>query len=89
MLSNKLILVVLALALSGCATKEVVKYETVEVKIPVPVLCQTEEPKKPNFSFERLSTDSSIYEKVQSLVTDRLLHLGYEEQLRTALQSCK
>lgn len=77
---------------SGCATtqpQETIRYVTQEVKVPIPVKCQTPTPDKPDFSFPKLQEDSDLFEKVKSLLSDRNLHLGYEDQLLTALQSCK
>lgn len=80
----------LALCLGGCATTEPPPPpKPITVQVPVRVPCEIEEPKSPQFSFSALSEESTLYEKVQSLLADRLLHLGYEEQLRTALRGCK
>lgn len=79
----------------GCSTAptfpptETIRYVPQEVKIPVPIKCQTPIPEKPDFSFPKIKEDSDIFEKVKSLLADRNLHLGYEDQLLTALQSCK
>ena len=88
--ANKILLVVVLL-LAGCASTSESQQppKPIEVKVPVPVPCQIEEPKMPEFSFETLTSESTIYQKVQILLADRLLHLGYEEQLRTALRGCK
>lgn len=80
----------LASLISGCATtQETIRYVTQEVKIPVPIKCQTPVPDKPDFNFPKMNEGSDIFEKVKSLLADRNLHLGYEDQLLTALQSCK
>lgn len=80
----------LALCLGGCATTEPSPPpKPITVQVPVRVPCEIEEPKLPQFSFITLTEESTLYEKVQSLLADRLLHLGYEEQLRTALRGCK
>jgi hypothetical protein len=72
---------ILLLALTGCATQE--------VKVPIPVACKTEEPKVPAYTFETLSKDDTLFNKVKSLLSDRELALAYEIELRAALQSCK
>lgn len=76
--------------ISGCAaTPETIRYIPQEVKIAIPIKCQTPIPEKPDFNFPKLTESSDIFEKVKSLLADRNLHLGYEDQLLTALQSCK
>ena len=82
---------ILTMFIGGCATtqpQETIRYVTQEVKIPIPVKCQTPTPEKPDFSFPKLQEDSDLFEKVKSLLADRNLNLGYEEKLLTALQSC-
>lgn len=78
------------IVLGGCATTEPAKPpEPLVTYVPVRTPCAIEEPKTPDFNFPRASVESTLYEKVQTLLADRLLHLGYEEQLRTALRGCK
>lgn len=88
MLKNNLILA--ALLLSGCATPTVegIKTVTQRVEIPVAVPCKEIVPEVPTYNFDMLLVDKDIYLKVQALLADRLLHLGYEDQLRTALIAC-
>lgn len=89
MYKNKLVLALL-LCVGGCATTQPTKPpEPIQVEVPVRVPCTIDEPQSPQLSFEKLKEDSTLYEKVRVLLADRLLHLGYEEQLRTALRGCK
>lgn len=83
-------LIALTIFVAGCETpKPIIEYRTQEVKVPVPVVCQTEEPKAPETAFEKLTEQDSLYEKVKALLSDRLLYLAYQAELRTALKSCK
>lgn len=86
--ANK-ILIVAVLLLGGCTTTPPPVPKPQIVQVPVREPCKIEEPESPQFSFQSLSQESNLYEKVQALLADRLLHLGYEEQLRTALRGCK
>jgi hypothetical protein len=86
---NLSLLLVIPLLSACVTTKEVIKYETLEVKVPVPIKCLAEIPEKPDFNFPKIKEESDIFEKVKSLLADRNLHLGYQDQLLTALQSCK
>lgn len=72
-------------ALAGCATDGGVI--TKEVKIAVPVPCKTEEPNQPTYRFS--PPYDNIFEATRDLMGDRELSLAYENELRTALKSCK
>lgn len=88
-MQNKLI-IVLALLISACSTTDKpVVYETIKVNVPVPVECKTPMPEKPQYNFDQLSVDQTIYEKVRALLADRLLYLAYQAELEAALKSCK
>ena len=80
---NKL-LIILVLVISGCATTQ---GPPVEVKIPVPVKCLTEDPNIPTYRFNPPYT--SAFEAARDLLGDREVALAYENELRTALKSCK
>jgi hypothetical protein len=80
---NKLLLI-LMLAITGCATTQ---GPPVEVKIPVPVKCQTEDPAIPTYRFS--PPYSTAFEAARDLLGDREVALAYENELRTALKSCK
>jgi hypothetical protein len=87
---NKLLIILAVSTLAGCATTEpVVKIVTQRVEVPIAVPCKTDIPAVPDFNFEKLTTDSDIYQKTQSLLADQNLHKGYEGQLLSALKSCK
>ena len=76
--------------LASCATPDpVIKYETVEVKIPIPVECKTPVPPKPDYNFDKLRIEDTIYDKTKALLADRLLRDAYEKELKAALESCK
>jgi hypothetical protein len=79
----KLILLVAALAISGCATTQVPS----EVKIPVPVACKTPEPNAPTYRFS--PPYENIFDAVRDLMGDREVALAYENELKAALASCK
>lgn len=87
-MKNKLILASLIL-LTGCATQEQVRYETVRVEVPIPVVCKTPDPEKPQYNFDKLKPEDTIHDKVKALLADRLLKEAYEKELEAALKSCK
>lgn len=88
MLRNKFILL-LTLIFAGCATDGgVVKTVIQKVEIPIAVPCKVKVPSKPDFNFDKLTEQQDIDEKTKSLLADRKLHLGYEEDLSAALGAC-
>lgn len=78
------------LFLAGCGTTEpLIRVETREVKVPVPVACKTPEPAVPEYNVPKLTTNSSIFDKTKAYLADEELRKGYEKELLAALQSCK
>lgn len=70
-------------ALGGCATTQ----GPTEVKIPVAVACKAEDPNQPTLRYS--PPYSTTFEGTRDLLGDRELMLAYENELRTALKSCK
>lgn len=88
MLRNSLILLA-ALALYGCATTEpVIKTVIQRVEIPIPVACKVIIPTEPEFGFDKLKIEDTLYFKTQTVLSDRELHIAYEAELLAALKSC-
>jgi hypothetical protein len=79
-----------ALFVAGCATTEKPVITTViqRVEIPIAVPCKAEVPTRPDFNFDKLTEQQDIFEKVKAMLADLKLHLGYEEELSAALNSC-
>ena len=89
MVNNKLILISL-LFLSACGTTEpLIRVETKEVKVPVPVACKTADPALPDYNVPKLTVNSTIFEKTQAYLADSELRKGYEKELLAALASCR
>lgn len=88
-MTNKIAFILTLAFVTGCTTVPQIKYETVEVKIPIPVECKTPTPEKPNFFFDKLTQESTIYDKVKAMLADRQLAASYETELLAALKSCK
>jgi hypothetical protein len=88
---NKILLPILIVFLAGCATKPVdpvIQTVIQKVEVPIPVPCNATIPAVPEFGFGSLLETDSIFLKVQTLLADRELHLGYETLLLAALESC-
>lgn len=92
MQNTKLLALLLVGLLSGCAlfnsTPPGIQVQVQKVEVPVVVPCKATIPTTPKFNFDSLTVDKDIYVKDQALLADRWLHLGYENELRAALDSC-
>ena len=83
------ILILSIILLSGCATTEPVINTVIQkVEIPIAVPCKAVIPVKPDFNFDKLKADQDVFEKTKALLADRKLHIGYEGELLTTLNSC-
>jgi hypothetical protein len=71
-----------ALALAGCNT---VPHRLSTILVP----CQTAKVEPPSFPFDTLSVDADIFTKVKTLLADRKVRQGYEDQLETANEACR
>jgi hypothetical protein len=76
-------------AFAGCSTVPTVRYETVEVKVPVRVPCAVETPALPTWVVPSLNENATIFDRVKALLADRELAAGYQAELAAALASCK
>lgn len=93
MLKNNFIIILSSLLISGCAalssgSSAGIQVEPEKVEIPVAVPCKVTIPSSPAFNFDKLVVTQDIYSKTQALLADRWLHMGYEDQLLAALNSC-
>jgi len=80
---KKVLAIVLAIALAGCASAP--KQEA--VNIPVAVPCNVDTPVKPSYHFSPPYT--SVFDGTRDLLGDRVLSNAYEQELEAALKSCK
>lgn len=79
----------LILLLSACATPAPgTKVVVQKVEVPIAVPCKVAIPELPKYNFDSLTVDDDIFIKSKTLLADRLLHLGYENELSVALISC-
>lgn len=76
---------------AGCSTVSEPTIRTViqRVEVPVYMPCAAEIPSKPKFNFDDLKIEDDIFEKIKALLSDRHLHIGYQNELLAALKSCK
>lgn len=75
---------VLVLALTGCGTTQI-------VRVPVPIPCSGEAPKKPDLvdTLERRQMDPNIEARVNRTLAGRLQRDQYIKELEAANSGCK
>jgi hypothetical protein len=81
----KLAIIAAAVVLAGCQCDPIIKEK--EVKVPVPVKCQTPDPTAPALKFKPPYAD--VFQGTKDLLGDRELMLAYENELVIAFKSCK
>lgn len=74
------------LVLAGCGT---IQSGITTVKVPVPIVCQAEEPRRPVMPSDSLTQADSQDTKVAAVLAELDIREGYEGELREALRSCK
>jgi len=79
----------LCLALAGCAGRQDAEPRTVRVEVPVTVPCRVLVVQEPTWATVSLQKGDNLQTKVRALLAERQQHLGYEAQLRAAVQACQ
>jgi lipoprotein NlpI len=82
------VLVVLALVLAGCVSKEP-EVRTVRVEVPVLVPCKTTLVAVPPWAAQGLKKSDSLELKVRALLAERRQRIGYERELVAAVVACQ
>jgi len=72
----------LSLLLAGCGT------QLQQIKVPVPVACQAEEPTRPAMPTEALRPGTDIDRYVAASQAEIEIREGYELELKAALSEC-
>jgi hypothetical protein len=86
----KRLLIFMAIGLAGCAERVTVPDPVyVEVKVPVQVPCEPGAIDAPAFAVDRLPIGSSIDKQMQALRAERHQRIGYEKELKAAVDSCR
>ncbi|MCP1647008.1 hypothetical protein [Pseudomonas nitroreducens] len=82
-------LLVLVVALAGCAGQAEPEPRTVRVEVPVPVPCLAPAVEVPTWATASLQKGDSLQIKVRALLAELEQRKGYEVQLRAAVQACQ
>lgn len=85
----KRLIVMAAMVLTGCGNASVPPPAYVEVKVPVPVPCQTAPVAVPAFAVDRLPIGATIDAQMRALRAERHQRIGYERELLAANEVCR
>lgn len=85
----KRLIIMAALVLTGCGNKPAEPPAYVEVKVPVPVPCQTAPVAVPAFAVDRLPIGATIDAQMRALRAERHQRIGYERELLAANEVCR
>ena len=85
------IILVMVVALAGCAGQPVAEPEprVVRVEVPVQVPCRVKAPVVPAWAAEGLRKEDSLEVKVRALLAERRQAKGYITELQAAVQACQ
>ncbi|MBD9675511.1 hypothetical protein IB274_02310 [Pseudomonas sp. PDM18] len=82
-------LLVLVVALAGCAGQAEPEPRTVRVEVPVVVPCRAPAVEVPSWATASLQKGDSLQTKVRALLAELEQRKGYELQLVAAVQACR
>lgn len=82
-------LLVLVVALAGCAGQVEPEPRTVRVEVPVAVPCRAPAVDVPAWATASLRKSDSLQTKVRALLAELEQRKGYELQLLTAVRACE
>lgn len=85
----KAVLMLVIVALAGCAGQVEPEPRTVRVEVPVAVPCRVQSVEVPVWATAWLRKSDDIQTKVRALLAERLQRIGYEAQLLAANQACQ
>lgn len=91
MVQNKQIFIALVVfaGLAGCSSAPKIEYKTVEVKVPFRTPCSAKTPIAPEWLTPLVLKGADVYVQMRALLADRELSKGYQNELETALSTCK
>lgn len=77
-----------AAAVAGCAAPEV-RWQTVTMRVPVPVPCVVTLPKEPDWRVPKLAADANVFVRAQAALADLVDSKQYERELVAAMAGCQ
>ncbi|MFU6009743.1 hypothetical protein ACM7UG_31355 [Pseudomonas aeruginosa] len=85
----RVVLMLMIVALVGCAGQVEPEPRTVRVEVPVAVPCRAPAVEVPAWAAAGLRKDDDLQTKVRALLAERLQRIGYEAQLLAANRACQ
>ncbi|HHO8096937.1 TPA: hypothetical protein ACRXYB_005317 [Pseudomonas aeruginosa] len=85
----RVVLMLMIVALVGCAGRQEAEPRTVRVEVPVAVPCRAPAVEVPAWAAAGLKKSDDIQTKVRALLAERLQRIGYEAQLLAANRACQ
>ncbi|HBO1307247.1 TPA: hypothetical protein L4E94_005771 [Pseudomonas aeruginosa] len=85
----RMVLMLMIVALVGCAGRQEAEPRTVRVEVPVAVPCRAPAVEVPAWAAAGLKKSDDIQTKVRALLAERLQRIGYEAQLLAANRACQ
>ncbi|HBO2221953.1 TPA: hypothetical protein L4G90_006171 [Pseudomonas aeruginosa] len=85
----RVVLMLMIVALVGCAGRQEAELRTVRVEVPVAVPCRAPAVEVPAWAAAGLKKSDDLQTKVRALLAERRQRIGYEAQLLAANQACQ
>ncbi|EMR0578798.1 TPA: hypothetical protein ACGROJ_004975 [Pseudomonas aeruginosa] len=85
----RVVLMLVMVALAGCAGQVEPEPRTVRVDVPVAVPCRVPAVEVPAWATAGLKKSDDIQTKVRALLAERRQRIGYEKKLEAAVQACR
>ncbi|MGC8384616.1 hypothetical protein ACP3P8_19045 [Pseudomonas aeruginosa] len=85
----RVVLMLVMVALAGCAGRQEAEPRTVRVEVPVAVPCRVPAVEVPVWATAGLRKDDDLQAKVRALLAERRQRMGYEKKLEAALHACQ
>ncbi|HFF2270547.1 TPA: hypothetical protein ACGBIC_006431 [Pseudomonas aeruginosa] len=85
----RVVLMLMIVALVGCAGQVEPEPRTVRVEVPVAVPCRVPAVEVPVWAAAGLRKGDDLQTKVRALLAERLQRIGYEAQLLAANRACQ
>ncbi|HBO0350792.1 hypothetical protein [Pseudomonas aeruginosa] len=85
----RVVLMLMIVALVGCAGQVEPEPRTVRVEVPVAVPCRAPAVEVPVWATAGLRKGDDLQTKVRALLAERLQRIGYESQLLAANRACQ
>ncbi|HBP6835852.1 TPA: hypothetical protein L6B29_25480 [Pseudomonas aeruginosa] len=85
----KAVLMLVMVALAGCAAQVKPEPRTVRVEVPVAVPCRVPAVEVPAWATAGLRSGDDLQTKVRALLAERRQRIGYEAQLLAVNRACQ